>query len=447
MKTTSVFLALLFAGTSCALQPIESSATLPRGARGGAGHAVSPIDTADANQQPTFLTEALSGTTVALAMIPSSIAYSAMAGVNPLVGVWSSVILGAVSAVTGMRRGLVAGCASVVAVPLASVVAKSPKYMAPTILLAAAIELLFSLFRGGEWIRLVSDTVMTGFLNGLGGLLLKSQLKVFLKAGKLLPGNELVATLATTLLTAALSLGLPKVLPSTFPTALTAIVASAFVAQILKLPVACLSVGGGQSWKDVVPSFVGFPKFDSPVLKIIAPAALSIAVISILETLLAVVVVDEATGTTVPGSLDKSCRGMAIGNAVSALFGGFGGCGLIPQTLINISSGGRGLASVLAYAIVMALGIVFTSSWINMVPCASFAGVMILVALRTIQWKPTADAVTAALQRNKVSNPKLFNQATTSAIALLVASFLCFKVDMGSGIIVGVLLDKLLPQL
>jgi SulP family sulfate permease len=105
---------------------------------------------------PNVLTESLSGTTVALTSIPASIAFATIAGVDPLVGIWSSVVLGAVSSVAGLRAGLVAGAAGVVAVPLGKIVRSSGvKYMGPTILLASLMELIFGLAKGGRLINLV----------------------------------------------------------------------------------------------------------------------------------------------------------------------------------------------------------------------------------------------------------------------------------------------------
>lgn len=296
-----------------------------------------------------------------------------------------------------------------------------------------------------------SDPVMSGFLNGLGCLLLKSQFNVFCTAaGQLLPKEKLIATSGITALTAALSLCLPLVLPGQgWPTALLAIVGSTIVAQALQLPIEFLSIGESNSgkWTDTLPRFVGLPKLNGEsiptVLKLVGPAAFSIAVISILETLLAVKVVDDASSATESvDTKDQSVRALSIGNFCSSLFGGFGGCGLIPQTLLNIQSGGSGSVSVLAYAVVMAVSIVFTSSLIQKVPVSSLSGIMILVALRTIQWKPTVDSFQAFF-RNKEA--VMLPKSSVNLLALMVSSFLCFHVDMGSGIIAGVLLEKLLP--
>jgi hypothetical protein len=103
-----------------------------------------------------ILTETLSGTTVALASIPSSIAFATIAGVDPLVGIWSSVIHGAVSSLVGMRKGVITGAAGVVAVPLGGLVATAGvKYMGPTILMASLIEFIFGLLKGGKLINFV----------------------------------------------------------------------------------------------------------------------------------------------------------------------------------------------------------------------------------------------------------------------------------------------------
>jgi len=112
--------------------------------------------------------EALSGLVVALASIPMSIAFANIAGVSPLVGIWSSVVLGLVSALVGGSPGLIAGSAGVVVVPLAPLLAAhGPAAMAPCVLLAAGVQLICGLSQVGKKVmRLVDNNVMKGFLNG-----------------------------------------------------------------------------------------------------------------------------------------------------------------------------------------------------------------------------------------------------------------------------------------
>jgi len=455
-----------------------SSLLLSKIPRGGGGTPKLKSASTDAPQDGTedtpivhkskltnVVTESLSGTTVALTSIPASIAFATIAGVDPLVGIWSSVVLGAVSSIAGLRAGLVAGAAGVVAVPLGKIVRSSGvKYMGPTILLASLMELIFGLAKGGRLINLVSDPVMTGFLNGLGCLLLKSQLDIFraVDGVGLLPKLELMATGGITALTAVLTIFLPKLLPGNgWPCSLMAIVASTVLARVMHLPISTLTIGSSagveQSWYSSLPSFVGLTGGDSSLLtvktlQLVAPAAFSIAVISILETLLAVKVVDDAVGTTDETTNDadavknKSLMAMSAGNALSALFGGFGGCGLIPQTFLNLQSGGTGVTSVLVYTAVMALSVLFFAPLIGMIPYASLAGVMGVVAFNTIQWKPTLKSISRANKGVKFLGSPI-NKISIDLMALIAASLICFKVDMGTGIIVGIMIEKILPTL
>lgn len=241
-------------------------------------------------------------------------------------------------------------------------------------------------------------------------------------------------------LTLLLSAFLPTILPGNgWPTAMMAIFGSTLVAELFGLPVARLSVGNGATtkWHEMLPSFTGLPSVGpiGKVLKIVGPAAFSIATISILETLLAVKVVDEMDESEkTPGVENKTCKAMAIGNMVSGLFGGFGGCGMIPQTLLNVQSGGRGVTSVLAYCGVMAMSVLFFSSLINKVPLASLAGVMILVAMKTIRWQQTGTAFSKALKPQEGTQ----SSALRDLVAVVATSLVCYNVDMGTGIILGV---------
>jgi SulP family sulfate permease len=131
---------------------------------------------------------------------------------------------------------------------------------------------------------------------------------------------------------------------------------------------------------------------------------------------------------------DRAVLGMGLGNLVAALFGGFGGCGLIPNTLLNASSGGVGYASGFAYAIFSALAVVGCAPLLGKLPMAALAGLMVTVAGNTLQWKESAELLLHA--------PRGV-QPVMDLLAMLATTALCFKVDMGLGVAVGVLLAKL----
>ena len=125
---------------------------------------------------PDAVKDVLSGVVSALASVPTSIAFAQIAGVNPLVGLWASVIVGFIMSVAGASPGLIAGAAGVVAVPLAPLISQhGVAYMAPAVFMAAVLVMLCVATKLSRAVSLVSDNVMFGFLNGLGCLLIKSQ--------------------------------------------------------------------------------------------------------------------------------------------------------------------------------------------------------------------------------------------------------------------------------
>ncbi|KAJ1634191.1 hypothetical protein T492DRAFT_519779 [Pavlovales sp. CCMP2436] len=183
----------------------------------------------------------------------------------------------------------------------------------------------------GRFISFVTEPVMNGFLNGLGMLLFKSQLKVFLNP------PDLLAAIGLAAFTALLVQGVPKV-SKAVPASLAAIVISSGASKALGLNVATLAMTAGDvtfaGGFAVLPRLAAMPDFSLETLQLVVVPAFSIALISSLEMLLAQRVVDD---TGVPGKTDPdaSIAAMAGGNAISAALGGFGGCGLIPQTLLN----------------------------------------------------------------------------------------------------------------
>jgi len=413
-----------------------------------AGSGYSPSDV-DRGASPAVTKELLSGLVVALASVPTSIAFASIAGVSPLIGIWSSVVLGAVSTGVGGRPGLIAGAAGVVVVPLAPLIASHGQvYMAPTVVLAALMIAAFGALKLGRLVDLVTDNVMKGFLNGLGCLLIKSQLAVLLG----LTGAAQAATLAVALFTGLVVKLLPKV-TTAIPSSLAAVVLATALSAALQLPVATLAQGNAATFAGglaVLPTWAGVGAltavpWTAATLRVIFPVAVSIAMISVLETLLASKVVAEQAsndGRASLGSNNRLLAGLAAGNVASAALGGFGGCGLIPQTLLNAQSGGRGALSAIGYAASMGGCVVLAAPAIGAIPVASLAGVMLAVAFATVQVEGTTAAIKAATPVGGRWN----TAAVADLVALLAASMVCFFVDMAAGIVLGVALTKVLPR-
>mmetsp|Transcript_6665 Transcript_6665/g.17367 ORF Transcript_6665/g.17367 Transcript_6665/m.17367 type:complete len:235 (-) Transcript_6665:83-787(-) len=186
----------------------------------------------------------------------------------------------------------------------------------------------------------------------------------------------------------------------------------------------------------VLPRLAAMPDFSLETLQLVVVPAFSIALISSLEMLLAQRVVDD---TGVPGKTDPdaSIAAMAGGNAISAALGGFGGCGLIPQTLLNSQAGGQKRLSAAAYAIAMASFVVFAAPLVGEVPLAALAGVMITVGAATVQWVPTASAIKDIFELKRLP----------AAAALLTATAVCFEVDMAFGIWLSIAVERALTSI
>ena len=125
---------------------------------------------------------------------------------------------------------------------------------------------------------------------------------------------------------------------------------------------------------------------------------------------------------------------LSLGNAVSAATGGFGGCGLVPQTVLNLQSGGAGAASVLAYTLSMSLFGVVLAPAVGQISAAALAGVLVCVSIDTIAWRPTLETVRAALEDDDDARRRL--------VVLALTAVLCYEAGFAAGIVAGVAMDK-----
>ena len=399
--------------------------------------------------KPTMIQDALAGLTVAFSLLSKGIACSTIVGVNPLVGIWSSVVMGLTAPLIGARDGVISGTAAVVIVPLSALTQlHGVEYMALCCLVAAFMQGLFGVLRLAKTADLVSDQVLSGFLNGLGLILLLSQASVFRSAaaaGALIPCISM----------AALCFSIVQILPKftkAVPSSLVGLVAASGIGRLLKLPLATLSssakegtFSGGLS---SLPSLIDLGQLRNKMtslaaLKLVMPAAVSITIIALVETLLAGKVVDDMTGEKQNDNVPtRSVLAMSVGNTISALLGGFGGCGLIPQTVLNLKSGGGGPFSSISYALAMSSFVVLLAPLVGQISSAALAGIMITIAYDTVAWGPSFKALQAVLKPSDYLG--VDGQAVSRAqrmielLALGISSYICYFGNLAVGIIVGV---------
>ena len=320
----------------------------------------------------------LAGITTSLAMVPEVVAFALLAHVNPLVGLYAAVILGLVTAVFGGRPGLISGGAgSLAVVSVALVVTHGVEYLFACIVLMGAIQFAFGVFRLGRLIKLVSPSVMTGFVNGLA-------LVIFTAQFHQIPfqGFELYSMLGLIGVTIAGVLIAPTITRH-IPASLFGIVL--VTAIVLAFGIETKTVGDIAHISGAVPSFhIPNVPFTLETLWIVLPYSLILAAVGLIETLLTANLVDKTIGGINQPNKESIAQG--AGNVLTGLFGGMGGCAMIGQTVINLEAGGHQRLSGVVQALCVLAYIVFASALIESIPLAALVGVMFVVCYHTFDW-------------------------------------------------------------
>ena len=378
-----------------------------------------------------FKNEILSGLTVALALVPEAVAFSFVAGVEPLVGLYAAFMVGLLAAVFGGRPGMISGATGAMAVVMVSLVAEhGVEYLFAAVVLTGLIQIGVGLMKLGKYIRIVPHPVMLGFVNGLAIVIFLAQLQHFQFStpdggSAWMSGNDLMLFGGLILLTISIIHFLPK-LTGAFPASLAAILVVSFVVIGLDLDTKRVA--------DLASIEGGFPSFHIPIvplnwetLYIILPYAVILAAVGLIESLLTLTLIDEVTDTR--GQGNRECIGQGIANTTTGLFGGMGGCAMIGQSMINVNSGGRQRLSGISAALFLLSFILFASSLIEMIPMAALVGVMFMVVLGTFEW----------------SSFRIMNKVPAKdAFVLILVSGVTVATDLAIAVVVGVIVSALI---
>jgi SulP family sulfate permease len=332
--------------------------------------------------------EILAGLTTALALVPEVVAFALLAHISPLVGIGSAFVICLVTSVLGGRPGMISGAAGSVAVVIVSLVAQQGlEYLFLAVVLMGLIQVAVGLLRLGKFIRLVPQSVVYGFVNGLAIIIFMAQLEQFkvrdaAGAEYWLTGSALLLMGGLVALTMAIVYFLPK---------LTKAVPASLVAIIV---VSALVILGGLHTKsvgDIASIAGGLPTPHLPqvplswhTLAVVLPYAIIMALVGLTESLLTLTVVDEVTDSR--GRSNQDCVAQGLANVASGLTGGMGGCAMIGQTMVNLESRGRGRLSGVVAALALASFVVAGSGLIERLPLAALVGVMFMVVIGTFEW-------------------------------------------------------------
>jgi SulP family sulfate permease len=348
--------------------------------------------------------DTLSGLTVALALVPEAIAFSFIAGVDPVVGLWSAVFLGLITSSFGGRPGMISGATGAIAVVVAKVVEignaagaeqgidnLGMQYLFATVMLAGAIQFLVGVLKLGRFIRLVPHPVMMGFVNGLAILILLAQFDAFRGPdGGWLAANQLWVMGGLAVLTMAIIQFFPR-LTQAVPSILVAIGAVTLLTLTGVVDTRTVSdvlfEGTGRSALDATLPFLSWPGdivWTKETMLLIGGTALTAAMVGLIESLMTLQLIDDMTETR--GHGNRECLAQGGANFLSGLFGGMGGCAMIGQSLINIKSGGRGRTSGVVAALALTVFILVGGPVIGAIPIAALVGVMFMVVIGTFEW-------------------------------------------------------------
>ncbi len=378
-----------------------------------------------------YKVEVLAGLTVALALIPEAVAFSMIANLPPLVGLYAAFMMGLITAVFGGRPGMISGATGAVAVViLALSISHGIEYVFATVILAGVIQLIVGALKLGKLIRLVPHPVMFGFVNGLAIVIFMAQLNQFKTTGadgtlEWMSGNQLYTMLGLVALTIAIIVGLPK-LTKAVPASLVAILT--IFAIVVGLGIDTRTVG------DIASISGGFPPFHIPAVpftletfQIILPYAAIMAAVGLIESLLTLNLIDQITETR--GNSNRECLAQGSANILSGFFFGMGGCAMIGQSLINISSGARARLAGIVAALTLLMFVMFAGPLIEQVPMAALTGLMIMVAVGTFEW-------VSFKMFGKMPKTDIF-------IMILVTGITVFLHNLALAVLVGVIISAL----
>lgn len=320
--------------------------------------------------------EAIAGLVVAIALIPEAISFSIIAHVDPRVGLFASFTMAVAIAIVGGRPAMISAATGAVALVVAPLSKEHGiGYLVAAVILGGLLQVLLGALGVARVMRFIPRSVMVGFVNSLAVLIFLAQLPQLI--GVPWAVYPLVAAgIAVIVLFPRLTTAVPS------PLIAIALIMAVVIVAGISVPV--VGDEGALPKSLPMPGIPAIP-FTFEALQIIAPFALAITAVGLLESLLTARLVDDITETG--SSKRREAIGQGVANVVTGIFGGMGGCAMIGQTMINVKAGGARtristfLAGVFLLILVVALGDV-----VALIPMAALVAVMVMVSVGTFDW-------------------------------------------------------------
>ncbi|WP_436513249.1 SulP family inorganic anion transporter [Clostridium thermobutyricum] len=358
----------------------------------------------------------LSSFVVGLSMIPETAGFAIMVGLSPSVAFYTTFFMSFVLSIVGSRKAMISAAAGSVALVLVGVCKNyGVEYIGIVTVMAGIIQILFGIFKIGKLLKYIPESVMFGFVNALGILLLKEQFKFFYGQSYQMYILVIIGILIIYLF---------PLITKKVPSNLVCIIAVTAVALIFKMHVPNLGTieHGGMEFK-----FMTLHNLNLKIFIELIPYAISLALVGTIESLLTAKTLDDIIGDS--SDKNKEARGQGIGNIVSGLLGGMTGCALVGQSIINSKSGAKTRLSTFFAGFSLIVLVLLFNDYVTKIPIAAVVAVMIMISITTFNFKSITN----------IRNIKIQDTINMIIVVILVL----FTDNLAIGVVVGVLINLL----
>jgi len=356
------------------------------------------FDTLKNYTRQQFGKDLLAGLIVGIVALPLAIAFAIASGVSPEKGLFTAVIAGfIVSAMGGSRVQIGGPTGAFIVIVYGIVQTYGVNGLIIATFMAGIMLIIMGFARLGSIIKFIPHPLIVGFTSGIALIIFSSQMKDLfgLQMGTV-PADFIekwqayFASFHTTSLTAAvvgaatviIILAWPYVTHK-IPGSLIAILLTTAVVQVFHLPVETI----GSKFGAIQSAFpaLSFPHLDFETVKRLIQPAFTIALLCGIESLLSAVVADSMIGGSHRSNMELVAQGTA--NIFSALFGGIPATGAIARTATNVKNGGRTPVAGIIHAITLLIIVLFVGKWAALIPMATLAGILVIVAYNMSEWE------------------------------------------------------------
>lgn len=358
----------------------------------------------------TLKGDIIGGVTVAFVALPLALSFGVLSGAGAAAGIYGAIFCGILTSIFGGTKAQISGPTGAMTVVLVDMAAKyGMEGLVASMVVAGIFQILMGLLRLGKYIHLIPRPVIVGFTNGIGILIFSSQFKYFHMSPVLC------------VMTVVLMFAIPLI-SKKLPYALIALIIGT-IASKLWIPMPAEATVGKVP---IMMPTLQIPDFLALNMVDVVQAGLVLALLGVLESLLAALVVDEMTKTR--HNSDREILGQGIANTVSASFGLLIGTGAIVRSVVNVNAGGRGRLSGITHAIVLLLMIAVFGDLAAGIPLAVLGGILMGTALKMVEYEESY---------------RLSRASKEAFVVIAITTILTVAVDLTFAVAVGTIVSAL----